>query len=141
MSKRARPTVPLVCAALAAALTLTACGGGEKKKEDAAPAGPPTTMAPMPKVQPAQVKALVGRWVGVNKDYFEFQRDGAGVWMKDKQQLWKGQAIPDGTDKYRFSWEGGDPQAASYWGVKVTDNGAKLVFAGTNQSYTKSKAK
>ncbi|MFC6885797.1 MULTISPECIES: hypothetical protein [Actinomadura] len=138
MRLRARSTLP-PAAAVAAALVLAGCGGGG----EAAPAkgGAATSLAPMPAVQAAQVKPLVGRWVAAAKDYFEFTADGKGVWKKGRQTLWSGQAIPDGKDRFRFSWQGGDPKTASYWGVTVTDNGAKLLFAGTNQPYTKVRTK
>ncbi|WP_019633712.1 hypothetical protein [Actinomadura atramentaria] len=127
--------------ALAAALALGACGGsGEKPAASPGSLPPATTLAPLPQVNAADVKALVGRWTGPNKDYFEFKAGGAGVWKKDGQTLWTGQAIPDGKNKYRFSWQGRDPQSGSYWGATIDDKG-RLVFAGTNQTYTKAKAK
>ena len=54
--------------------------------------------------------------------------------------LWSGTAIPEGGGKYRFSWQGGDPKTASYWGVSLSEKNTKLVFAGTNQTYTKAVA-
>ncbi|MBW8483188.1 hypothetical protein [Actinomadura parmotrematis] len=137
---RVRSTASLACAVLGAALALTACGGGEKK-DATLPPPPPTTLAPLPTVRAADVKPLVGRWVGAQKDYFQFAANGTGVWVLRGKEYWKGTAIPDGKDKYRFSWEGGDPQKASYWGVTLTDGGTKLLFAGTGQTYTKSKGK
>ncbi len=139
MIVRARSTVSLACTAVAAALLITACGGGEKKKDESVPEAKPTKLAPVPQVQPAQVKPLVGKWVSSAKDYFQFKNDGTGVWMKEKQTLWSGQAIPEGNGKFRFSWQGGDPKTSSYWGVTVADGGSKLTFAGTNLTYTKAK--
>ncbi|MFG2001094.1 hypothetical protein ACGFNU_18310 [Spirillospora sp. NPDC048911] len=141
MSVRARSILSLAGAAAATALVLTGCGGGEKKadspdKTEAAA----TKLAPLPKVAPADVKALAGRWVGTRKDYFFFKPDGTGVWMKDKNTLWSGQAIPESRSKFRFSWQGGDPKTASYWGAEVSADGKKMTFAGTNQTYTKAKA-
>ncbi|MFD0903963.1 hypothetical protein [Actinomadura sediminis] len=125
----------------AAALVLTGCGGGEGGHggTDAAGSAPPTTMAPLPEVSPAAVKPLVGRWVGKAEDYFRFTADGKGVWMKGGHELWKGSVIPEGGREYRFSWEGGDPKTASYWGVTLGEKGDELTFAGTNQTYTKVK--
>ncbi|WP_030167377.1 hypothetical protein [Spirillospora albida] len=136
---RVRSTL-LLAAAAASALVLTACGGGEKK-DAAEPSAPATTLAPLPQVDTAQVKPLVGRWIGTAKDYFEFKADGTGVWMRSGQKLWSGTAIPEGGGKFRFSWQGGDPQGANYWGVALTDGNAKLLFNGTNQKYTRMKAK
>lgn len=129
-----RPTVLAVCAA--AALALTGCGGGEKK-ETAGASAAPTTLAPLPAVQPAAMKPLVGRWVGTAKDYFQFKADGSGVWVKSGRKLWSGSVIPEGGGKYRFSWKGGDPKTASYWGVSLNEDKTSLTFAGTNQTYKK----
>jgi hypothetical protein len=138
---RPRSTASLACAALAAALLVTGCGGGDKKDGADKPAAAQTKLAPLPKVAPDQVKPLVGRWVGQQaEDYFQFKPDGTGVWIKQKRTLWSGTAIPEGKGKFRFSWEGGDPQSSSYWGVEIADGGGKLTFAGTNQTYTKAKA-
>ncbi len=125
---------PLAAVGLGAVLALSACGGHAPKAPAAAPS---TSLPPPPEVKPAQVKALVGRWVSPQKDYFEFKGDGTGVWKKDGQTLWTGQAIPEGDDKFRFSWQGGDPQTASYWGATL-EKGA-FIFSGTNQKYVKSK--
>ncbi|GAA0578751.1 hypothetical protein [Actinomadura livida] len=137
-----RVTVLAVCAA--AALALTGCGGsggGAEGGADAASAAPPTTLGPVPVVKPSDMKPLVGRWIGTADDFFQFRLDGAGVWVKGKQRLWTGTVIPEGGRKYRFSWKGGDPQVASYWGVTLAENGRSLVFAGTNQTYKKAPAK
>ncbi|WP_235017974.1 hypothetical protein [Thermomonospora echinospora] len=149
---------PMLLAVLAAfALAVTGCGGGgDGDKNGSAGAGQegqggqggayssdgspaPKEGAPLPKVQPVQVRPLVGRWVGAGptKDYFVFRADGSGAWMARGRALWKGQVIPDGANKFRFSWEGRDPQQASYWGVTLESGGRKLVFGGTNQTYTK----
>ncbi|NDU71031.1 hypothetical protein GWI34_00110 [Actinomadura sp. DSM 109109] len=135
MRVRARSTVLAACAA-AAGLALAGCGGG-KEPADAAPSAEPTTLAPVPAVRAADVKPLVGRWVGAAKDYFQFTADGRGVWVRGGQKLWSGSAIPEGGGKYRFSWNGGDPRTASYWGVSLSEDRASLVFAGTNQTYKK----
>ncbi|MGI5200869.1 hypothetical protein ACQEU6_04645 [Spirillospora sp. CA-108201] len=135
MTVRARSTA-LAAFAVAAGLALAGCGGG-KEAADAAPSAPPTTPAPLPAVRPADVRPLVGRWVGAAKDYFRFEADGSGVWVRGRQKLWSGSAIPEGGGKYRFSWNGGDPKAASYWGVTLGGDKASLVFAGTNQTYKK----
>lgn len=144
----------LMIPALLAALALAGCGGGGDGGEGGSAAGgrggqegayssdgspAPKTGAPLPKVQPAQVRALVGRWVGTGaaKDYFVFKADGTGAWMAQGRALWKGQVIPDGAGRFRFSWDGRDPQEASYWGVTLESGGRKLIFAGTNQTYTK----
>lgn len=142
MSVRARSTLSLAGAATAAALALAGCGDGEKKADTPgkADSAAPAKLAPLPKVAPADVKPLVGRWVGTRQDYFFFKPDGTGVWMKDKNTLWSGQAIPESKGKFRFSWQGGDPKSASYWGAEVSADGKKMTFAGTNQIYTKAKA-
>lgn len=136
MRVRARSTVLAACA-VAAGLALAGCGGGDKQAADAAPSAPPTTLAPLPVVKPADVKPLVGRWVGAAKDYFQFTADGSGVWVRGRQKLWSGSAIPESGGKYRFSWNGGDPKSASYWGVALSEDKASFVFAGTNQTYKK----
>ncbi|WP_433337971.1 hypothetical protein [Spirillospora sp. CA-294931] len=163
MSVRARSILVAACTALA--LSLTGCGSGDDSGDEpqdgagASPPGgqapaspdpssglkdlpsdPPSTLPRAPKVKPAQVKSIVGRWVGPGKDYFVFKSDGTGSWVKASTTLWSGQVIPEGKDKYRFSWQGGDPKSASYWGVSLTDGGTKLLFAGTNQSYSKARS-
>lgn len=140
MRLRARMTALAGCAA--AALVLTGCGGGGDGGHGgtgAAGSAPPTAMAPLPRVSPAAVKPLVGRWVGKAKDYFQFTADGKGVWMKGRHELWSGSVIPEGGGEFRFSWKGGDPKTASYWGVTLGEKGDELTFAGTNQTYTKVK--
>ncbi|WP_240809878.1 hypothetical protein [Actinomadura sp. WMMA1423] len=139
MTVRARSTVLAACAA-AAGLALAGCGG-EKEAADAAPSASPTTLAPLPAVRPADVKPLVGRWISTSKDYFQFRADGSGVWVRGRQKLWSGTAIPEGAGKYRFSWNGGDPKTASYWGVALSEDKASFVFAGTNQTYKKAVAR
>ncbi|SFQ00136.1 MULTISPECIES: hypothetical protein [Actinomadura] len=139
MTVRARSTALAVCAAVAG-LLLAGCGGGEKK-DAAGSSAPPTTLAPLPAVRPADMKPLVGRWVGAAKDYFQFTADGRGVWVRAGQKLWSGSVIPEGGGKYRFSWKGGDPQTASYWGVALSENKTSFVFAGTNQTYKKAAVK
>jgi hypothetical protein len=136
---RARSTAVAACA-VAAGLVLAGCGGGEKK-DAAGSSAAPTTLAPLPAVRPADVKPLVGRWVGTAKDYFQFSADGDGVWVRGGQKLWTGSVIPEGGGKYRFSWKGGDPKTASYWGVSLNEDKTSLVFAGTNQTYKKAVAK
>ncbi|POM22356.1 hypothetical protein BTM25_57680 [Actinomadura rubteroloni] len=137
MRLRARSASSLAATALGAALTLTACGGSGHGTSGASTA-PTPTLAPVPSVKAADVRVLVGRWVGERKDYFEFKADGSGVWKQAGQTLWTGQAIPDGKNKYRFSWQGRDPQSGSYWGATIDAKG-RLVFAGTNQTYSKAK--
>ncbi len=99
----------------------------------------PITGAPLPKVRTGQVKPLVGKWVGNGQaqDYFVFRADGTGTWIAHGRTLWAGQVIPDGPNRFRFSWEGTDPQEASFWGVTLDAGGERLVFGGTNQTYTK----
>ncbi|WP_148232988.1 MULTISPECIES: hypothetical protein [Thermomonospora] len=143
----------------ASVIALAACGGGDGHGGGSpaaagghgAPGGQQAeggssateTSAPLPKVQPSQVKALVGTWVsrggpeGQPKDYFVFKADGTATWMARKQTLWSGQVIPEGNRKFRFSWNGGDPKDASYWGVTLNADGKSLIFNGTNQTYTK----
>lgn len=134
-----RASVLGVCAV--AMIVLSGCGGGgEKDAAGAAPSAPATTLAPLPAVKPSEVKPLVGRWVGTAKDYFQFTAGGNGVWVRGKQKLWSGSVIPEGGGEFRFSWKGGDPQNASYWGVSLEDE-TTLVFAGTNQKYKKAVAK
>lgn len=133
----------LAAGAAAAALALAGCGE-EGGKEGAAGPGasasaPSATLAPLPAVKPADMKPLVGRWVGTAKDYFQFTADGSGVWVKGEQKLWSGTVIPEGDGRYRFSWKGGDPRTASYWGVSLSEDKRSLVFAGTNQTYKKAK--
>lgn len=128
-----RAAAPAVCAA--AALALTGCGGGGAA--GAGPSAPPTTLAPLPVVKPSDMRPLAGRWVGSARDYFQFRTDGAGVWVKGGRRLWSGTAIPEGGGRYRLSWKGGDPGAASFWGVAVNAGGRSLVFGGTNQTYKK----
>ncbi|MEV4678854.1 MULTISPECIES: hypothetical protein [Actinomadura] len=136
-----RRSVLAVCAVSAAALALGGCGGGgEKGAAAGGPSAAATTLAPLPAVKPSDVKPLVGRWVGTAEDYFQFTADGNGVWMRGGQKLWSGAAIPEGDGKFRFSWQGGDPQIASYWGVTL-ESRSTLVFAGTNQKYKKAVAK
>ena len=125
--------------AVAAVLALAGCGGGGAA-EAADPSAAATTPAPLPAVRPSDVKPLVGRWVGTAKDYFQFAADGDGVWVRGGRKLWSGAAIPEGGGKFRFSWKGGDPGVASYWGVSL-ENATTLVFAGTNQKYKKVVAK
>ncbi|MFC4914060.1 hypothetical protein [Actinomadura gamaensis] len=128
-------------AALVAVLgagALGACGGGGDKAKSAGD-NAPVKLAPLPKVRPADVKALVGRWDGAGRDYFQFKADGTGVWKKEGQTLWSGLAIPDGQgrSRFRFSWQGGDPKSSNYWGATVSDDGTKMTFSGTGQTYTK----
>ncbi|TDC67499.1 hypothetical protein E1200_14730 [Actinomadura sp. GC306] len=143
-----RVTALAVCAA--AALALTGCGGsgdGAAGGAEGGPAGgaasaaPSTTLAPVPVVKPSDMKPLVGRWTGTAGDFFQFRADGAGVWVKGGQRLWTGTVIPEGGGKYRFSWKGGDPQVASYWGVALAEDGRSLMFAGTSQTYKKAPAR
>lgn len=138
MTLRARSTALAACA-IVAGLVLAGCGG--EKTEAAGTSAPPTTLAPLPAVRPADVKPLVGRWVGTAKDYFQFTADGSGVWVRAGQRLWSGSVIPEGGGKYRFSWNGGDPKTASYWGVSLSEGRTSFVFAGTNQTYKKAAAK
>jgi hypothetical protein len=150
-----RPRPLLLTVLAASALALTGCGGGDDGHKGGPSAGgqgggrndayssdgspAPKEGAPLPRVQPAQVKTLVGRWIGAGpaKDYFVFKADGSGAWMARGRALWKGQVIPEGANKFRLSWEGKDPQQASYWGVTLESGGKKLIFGGTNQTYTK----
>lgn len=158
-----RPGLMALVSVLAAS-TLAGCGGGGDGKDDKKPAAaagsssssrpadpgidtsngsPAPKGAPLPKVPADKVKPLVGKWTtsGPAKDYFVFKTDGAGSWMAKGRALWTGQVIPDGKNKFRFSWEGSDPQQSSYWGVTLNAGGKTLVFGGTNQTYTKAKAK
>lgn len=128
-----RVTALAACAVVAVALTGCGAHGGD----GAASSAPPTTLAPLPVVKPSEMKPLVGRWVGTGKDFFQFAADGRGVWVRDGQKLWSGTVIPEGGGEYRFSWKGGDPQVASYWGLALSEDGKSFVFAGTNQTYKK----
>lgn len=155
---RPHQTALVLVTALCLALPLAGCGGGD----DPGPAGP--TLAgssphpadpgrdesqsapeakgrPLPSVAVSQVVPLVGRWVSdaPQRDYFQFKPDGSASWMSRGHQLWSGQVIPEGGGKFRFSWEGQDPEEASYWGVTVAGDGRTLVFGGTNQTYTRAK--
>ncbi|TDD92592.1 hypothetical protein E1293_00630 [Actinomadura darangshiensis] len=131
-------TSVLAGCAVAAGLVLAGCGG---EKKEAAPSAPPTTLAPLPAVRAADVKPLVGRWAGAAKDYFQFAADGRGVWVRGGHKLWSGSVIPEGAGKYRFSWKGGDPKTASYWGISLSEDKKSLVFAVTNQTYKKAAEK
>ncbi|MFB4302976.1 hypothetical protein [Actinomadura sp. NTSP31] len=141
MTVRARSTV-LAAGAAATALVLAGCGGGTETGDAGASAAPSASppLEPIPAIKTADVKPLVGRWVGPAADYFQFKADGTGVWVKNGKRLWSGTAIPEGGGAYRFSWQGGDPKAASYWGVSLTGKSTELVFAGTSQKYTKAAA-
>ncbi|MEW2359343.1 hypothetical protein [Spirillospora sp. NPDC029432] len=160
MRARARSAAPHAraaagCAVLALGLALAGCGGDDKPPASAGASSSPPIPVPsvpigspsagasklekVPKVQAGQIRPLVGRWNGPNGDYFLFKTDGSGAWMKGRQALWNGQVIPEGKGKYRFSWQGGDPKSASYWGATLNAGGTKMVFAGTNQTYTKAK--
>ncbi|HEX2313126.1 MAG TPA: hypothetical protein VHJ17_05295 [Thermomonospora sp.] len=153
-----RPHPAVLAAVAAAVLALAGCGGGGGHEgKDAgstpggssgdgggasAPDGPPAPKgsgAPLPSVQPVQVRPLVGRWVGNGpaKDYFVFRANGTASWMVQGRALWTGQVIPEGKGRYRFSWEGTDPRQASYWGVTLKPGGKSLEFGGNNQTYTK----
>jgi len=46
---------------------------------------------------------------------------------------------PRSPRSHRFSWQGGDPKTASSWGATLTDGNRKLLFAGTDQTYTKAR--
>lgn len=153
-----RPRPIVLAPLIAAALVLTGCGGGDKKDSKAGAGSTPSGSqgavssdgSPEPKgsggvplapVEPAKVKSLVGKWTttGPAKDYFLFKADGTGSWMAKGRSLWTGQVIPDGKNKFRFSWEGKDPQQSTYWGVTLESGGKSLVFGGTNQTYNKAK--
>ncbi|WP_026401888.1 hypothetical protein [Actinomadura rifamycini] len=140
MGLRTRTTALTGCAA--AALVLTGCGGGGEGGHGgtgAAASAPPTAVAPLPRVSPAAVEPLVGRWVGKTKDYFQFAADGRGVWKKGRHELWSGSVIHEGGRAFRFSWNGGDPETESNWGVTLSEKGDELTFGGTKQTYTKVK--
>jgi hypothetical protein len=100
-------------------------------------------MSPLPKIQPAQVKVLVGTWTndGKNslKDYFVFKADGTGSWMMQGKPLWSGSVIPAGKSTFRLSWQGKDPNVSTFWAIKVGSDG-KLVFQGNQQTYAKGAA-
>lgn len=151
MNTRSR-MLALVVVAGTAALALTACGGGGGKPRGDQPTGsdanlPPIATAapepsggPLPKVQPSQVKRLVGTWKNTAKaaveDSFTFKPDGSGSWDISGRALWTGQVIPVSAEEFRLSWLGKDPKVASYWAVRLTGDG-KLVFQGNQQTYTK----
>ncbi|MGI8336902.1 hypothetical protein ACRYCC_43765 [Actinomadura scrupuli] len=162
MNERSRATA-LMIAATAAALALSACGGGKdgaaqggpsqgetqgQSASDGSPAtggaAPKAVGGPLPKVVPQQVKGLVGTWTNTAKgsvgDAFEFKADGTGSWKGRGRILWTGQVIPAGKDQYRLSWQGKDPNTPSFWSVKLTDNGRKLLFQGNQQTYSKTKS-
>ncbi|MEV4256672.1 hypothetical protein AB0J52_26205 [Spirillospora sp. NPDC049652] len=137
---RTRAVSRLGCAALVAVLAVGGvggCGGGGQDAKKSEGDAQPVKLAPLPKVDPAQVKGLVGRWDGTGKDYFQFKADGSGVWKKEGQTLWSGLAIPDGRSKFRFSWQGGDPKGSNYWGATVSEDGKTMTFSGTGQTYTR----
>ncbi|WP_235834796.1 hypothetical protein [Actinomadura logoneensis] len=136
---RTRAVSRLGCAALVALLAAGAagCGGGGGDAKKSEGDARPVKLAPLPKVDPAAVKGLVGRWDGAGKDYFQFKADGTGVWKKEGQTLWSGLAIPDGRSRFRFSWQGGDPKGSNYWGATVSEDGRKMTFSGTGQTYTR----
>jgi hypothetical protein len=130
-----RQGVLAVCAATAAAaLALGGCGSGTEPAADDGPSEAATALAALPAVKRSDVRPLVGRWVGTAKDYFQFKVDGSGVWVRDGQTMWSGVVIPEGDGKFRFSWQGGDPQVASYWGLELEDR-TTFVFSATNQKY------
>jgi hypothetical protein len=155
--------IALTIAAGAAALTLAACGGAKDSGtktdpgQSAGPGGsvsdgslstdgpvPKAVGGPLPKIAARQVKGLVGTWINNAKgsvgDYFEFKADGTGSWQGKGTSLWTGQVIPSGKDQYRLSWQGKDPTTSTFWSVKLTENGQKLVFQGTQQTYTRAKS-
>ncbi|MEV5575382.1 hypothetical protein AB0L06_35535 [Spirillospora sp. NPDC052269] len=137
---RTRAVSRLGCAVLVAALAtvgLGGCGGGGKDAKKSEGDAQPVKLAPLPQVNAADVKPIVGRWDGAGKDYFQFKADGTGVWKKEGQTLWSGLAIPDGKSKFRFSWQGGDPKSSSYWGASVSDDGKKMTFSGTGLTYAR----
>lgn len=140
MSRRTRAVARLGCAALVAVLAtagLGGCGGGGEGAKKSEGDAQPVKLAPLPKVNPADVKSLVGRWDGSGKDYFQFKTDGTGVWKKEGQTLWSGLAIPDGKERFRFSWQGGDPKSSNYWGATLSGDGRKMTFSGTGQTYAR----
>jgi hypothetical protein len=103
----------------------------------------PTSDPPAPKPKASQVTHLVGIWKGSSpaKDYFEFKADGSGRLNSKGVDLWKGTVIPAGKDTsgnevFRLSWEGTDP-GATYFQVKLTEKGTKLVFEGNSLTYAK----
>lgn len=136
----------------AAALGMTGCGGGGRSPQGDQPTGsdanlppiataaPELSGAPLPKVDPAQVRRLVGTWTNTSKgtvqDSFTFKADGTGTWNVSGKALWTGQVIPVSRDEFRLSWLGKDPKVASYWEVKFGSDG-KLVFQGNMQTYAK----
>jgi hypothetical protein len=158
--------IALAIAVAAAAFTLAACAGAKDSgatsdpSQSTAPSAaqggsasdgspstdgpvPKTVGGPLPKVAPQQVKGLVGTWTNNAKgsvgDAFEFRSDGTGSWKGRGRTLWTGQVIPAGKDQYRLSWQGKDPNTLSFWSVKLTENGQKLLFQGNQQTYTKTK--
>jgi hypothetical protein len=166
VNERSR-ALALATAAVAAALTLAACGGGGAKGGGAAQGDPSPSAAqsapaasdgspstggpvpkpvggPLPKVAVQQVRGLVGTWVNTTKggvgDVFQFRSDGSGSWKGRGVVLWTGQVIPAGPGQYRLSWQGTDPNTPSFWSVKLTDNGRKLLFQGNQQTYSRTKS-
>lgn len=149
----------------ATAVSLSGCGADDAKKSSAAPSTQntapssdgdlpepqitdnvePTPLVkgrPLPTVKPSQVKTIVGKWVSGGKveDYFLFKADGTGAWMARGKPLWTGRVIPAGGGRYRLSWNNLDTVDATYWAVALDKSGAKLVFEGTQQTYTKAAA-
>jgi hypothetical protein len=134
-----------------AALSLTACGGGSKPQGDQptgsdanvppiATAQPEPVGGPLPKVEPSQVRKLVGTWKNTAKiqvqDIFTFKSDGTGTWDVGGRNLWTGQLIPAGGSDFRLSWLGKDPKVGNYWAVTLNGDG-KMVFQGNQQTYAK----
>lgn len=102
----------------------------------------PTTPPARPKVRAATAKvwlrALAGRWLrGDQNNYFHFRADGNGEWIAYGQKLWSGRATPRTATTFDLS----DPtgQSAAYWQVRIISGGRRLYFAGTQQTYVKSR--
>ncbi|MGI5228365.1 hypothetical protein [Actinoallomurus sp. CA-142502] len=84
----------------------------------------------------AWLRALTGTWTrNVKNTYFRFHTDGSGEWVAFGQKLWTGKATP--RDAKTFDLTDTDGHGGSYWQVRLLSRD-RLLFAGTNQTFTRS---